>query len=280
MAEENLSEDFKELLSSSNLNEKSREAIRIICKGGTPTPIQVARPGLIDIIKFFIETYQCTRDELSDATSDIEEKPFSCSKCDKQFKSEDDQKGHNCPEKSPQEELEESIFGVNTQDSVLQGEMKEKVNKFKCQKCYKWLQKDEIDNHVCEKKQRPQFACPKPKCHKRFETEDALVEHEKMHTDEKSFSCSKCDKKFVSAEDLNSHSKMHLKHCPFHRKNICKFGRSGKTPEGSCPYLHKNKCTTFMKDNKGKCKHGDSCRFMHPVKCKNIGEKGKCDDKD
>ena len=188
MAEENLSEDFKELLSSSNLNEKSREAVRIICKGGIPTPIQVARPGLIDIIKFFIETYQCTRDELSDATSDIEEKPFSCSKCDKRFKSEDDLEGHNCPEKSPQEELEESIFGVNTQDSVLQGEMKEKVNKFKCQKCYKWLQKDDIDNHVCEKKQRPQFACPKPKCHKRFETEDALAEHEKMHTDEKSFS--------------------------------------------------------------------------------------------
>ena len=35
-----------------------------------------------------------------------------------------------------------------------------------------------------------------------------------------------------------------------------------------------------MKDNKGKCKYGDSCRFMHPVKCKNIREKGKCDDKD
>ena len=35
-----------------------------------------------------------------------------------------------------------------------------------------------------------------------------------------------------------------------------------------------------MKDNKGKCKHGDSCRFMHPVKCKNIREKGKCEDKD
>ena len=33
-----------------------------------------------------------------------------------------------------------------------------------------------------------------------------------------------------------------------------------------------------MKDNKGKCKFGDSCRFMHPVKCKNIREKGKCDD--
>ena len=91
MAEENLSEDFKELLSSSNLNEKYREAIRIICKGGTPTPIQVARPGLIDIIKFFIETYQCTRDEeFSDVTSDLEEKPFSCSECDKRFKSEDD----------------------------------------------------------------------------------------------------------------------------------------------------------------------------------------------
>ena len=35
-----------------------------------------------------------------------------------------------------------------------------------------------------------------------------------------------------------------------------------------------------MKDNKGKCKYGDSCRFMHPVKCKNIREKGKCNDKD
>ena len=62
-----MSEDFKELLSSSNLNEKSREAIRIIAKGGTPTPILVARPGLIEIIRFFIETYQCTKDEFSDA---------------------------------------------------------------------------------------------------------------------------------------------------------------------------------------------------------------------
>ena len=35
-----------------------------------------------------------------------------------------------------------------------------------------------------------------------------------------------------------------------------------------------------MKDNKGKCKFGDSCRFMHPVKCKNIREKGRCDVKD
>ena len=35
-----------------------------------------------------------------------------------------------------------------------------------------------------------------------------------------------------------------------------------------------------MKDNKGKCKYRDSCRFMHPVKCKNIREKGKCEDKD
>ena len=56
MGEENLSEDFKELLQKSTLNEKANEAIRIISKGGTPAPNQVARPGLIDIIKFFITT--------------------------------------------------------------------------------------------------------------------------------------------------------------------------------------------------------------------------------
>ena len=274
-----MSEDFKELLSSSNLNEKSREAVRIICKGGIPTPIQVARPGLIDIIKFFIETYQCTKDEFSDATSDLEEKPFSCSQCDERFQSEDDLEDHSCPKKNPQKELEESIFGPDNQNSDKQEEKKE-VSKFKCQKCYKWLQLDDIENHVCEKKQKPQFACSQRKCNKRFATEVALREHEKIHNDEKPFSCSKCDKTFASEEEQKTHSKMHLKHCPYHRKNICKFGRSGKTNEGSCPFLHRNKCTSFMKDNKGKCKYGDSCRFMHPVKCKNIREKGKCDDND
>ena len=173
-----MSEEFKELLSSSNLNEKSREAIRIIAKGGTPTPVQVARPGLIEIIRFFIETYQCTKDEFSDATSDLEEKPFGCSQCEERFKSEDDLEDHNCPTENPQKDLEESIFGPITQNSDKQEEKKE-VSKFKCQKCYKWLQLDDIENHVCEKKQKPQFACSHQKCNKRFATEAALREHEK-----------------------------------------------------------------------------------------------------
>ena len=254
--DDTLTEEFKEILLNSNLNEKSRETIRIISNGKSPSPNQVARPGLIDIIRFFMDTYQCTtKQELSIAKSgDEEEKTFSSSQCDLTYKFENDLEAPSCTKRSPQEILEESMFDTITQDSGLQLIKNQQMSKFKCQKCFKWLQKEDISNHVCGKMLKTQS--------------------------EKAVSCSQCDKMFASSEELNSHSKMHLKHCPFHRKNICKFGRSGKTQEGSCPYLHRNKCAIFMKNSMGKCKHGDSCRFMHPVKCKSIREKGKCEDKD
>ena len=90
MGEENLSEDFRELLQNLTLNEKAREAIRIISKGGTPSPNQLARPGLIDIIKFFMTTYQCTNEEEKIEENEEEANPYTCPKCDKEFSTVED----------------------------------------------------------------------------------------------------------------------------------------------------------------------------------------------
>ena len=135
--DDNLTAEFKEILLNSNLNEKSRDTIRIISNGKSPSPNQVARPGLIDIIRFFMNTYQCTnKQELSIARSgDEEEKTFCSSQCDLTFKFENDLEALSCTKRSSQEILEESMFDTITQDSGLQVERKEQVIKFKCRKC-------------------------------------------------------------------------------------------------------------------------------------------------
>ena len=99
--DDTLTEEFKEILLNSNLNEKSRETIRIISNGKSPSPNQVARPGLIDIIRFFMDTYQCnTKQELSIAKSgDEEEKTFSSSQCDLTYKFENDLEAPSCTKK-------------------------------------------------------------------------------------------------------------------------------------------------------------------------------------
>ena len=64
MGDENLSEDFKEILQKSNLNEKAKDAIKTISEGGIPSGKQVARPDLMSIIRFFMASYSCTNDKI------------------------------------------------------------------------------------------------------------------------------------------------------------------------------------------------------------------------
>ena len=100
-----------------------------------------------------MDTYQCTtKQELSIAKSgDEEEKTFSSSQCDLTYKFENDLEAPSCTKRSPQEKPEEFIVGPITQESGLHDEKKEQMSKFKCQKCFKWLQKEDINNHVCGK---------------------------------------------------------------------------------------------------------------------------------
>ena len=98
MGDDNLSEDFKEILQKSNLNDKAKDAIKIISGGGTPSGKQVARPDLMNIIRFFMGTYKCTNDEDKiesiDLTSNTEEETeasvdkscVSCIKCKQNFR--------------------------------------------------------------------------------------------------------------------------------------------------------------------------------------------------
>ena len=220
MGDSNLSEDFKEILEKSTLNDKAKEAIKIISKGGTPSGNQIARPDLMNIIRFFMDTYQCTNKEESEKSEENEEnepKPYLCPKCDKKFSTTED----GCQHAATIIDLDMEIFSSQDQE--------------------------------------------------------ADKEPEENHTDEP-FGCSKCDKRFVQEDELQTHLKTHLKHCMHYRKGSCPFGRSGKSADGSCPYLHRPKCRSFMKDKKGQCKHKDACHYMHPVKCKTQKEKGKCRD--
>ena len=90
MGDENLSEDFKEILQESNLNEKSKEAIKTISKGGTPSGNQIARPELMKIIRFFMTTFECTKKEEISEENESEEKPYNCPKCNKKFATAED----------------------------------------------------------------------------------------------------------------------------------------------------------------------------------------------
>ena len=62
--EGNLSNDFGEILKNSALSEEAREAIRIISEGSIPSGKQVARPDLMNIIKFLLETFNCVEGEM------------------------------------------------------------------------------------------------------------------------------------------------------------------------------------------------------------------------
>ena len=108
MGDDNLSEDFKEILQKSNLNDKAKDAIKIISGGGTPSGKQVARPDLMNIIRFFMGTYKCTNDEDKiesiDLTSNTEEETeasvdkscVSCIKCKQSFESLSSFQNHDC----------------------------------------------------------------------------------------------------------------------------------------------------------------------------------------
>ena len=63
MGDENLSKDFKEILQKSNLNEKTKDTIKTISKGRFPSGKKIARPDLMNILRFFIASYSCTNDE-------------------------------------------------------------------------------------------------------------------------------------------------------------------------------------------------------------------------
>ena len=72
------------------------EAIKTISKGGTPSGHQVARPELMNIIRFFMTIFDCTKKKEISEEYGSEEKPNSCAQCDVKFPSEEEMDKHEC----------------------------------------------------------------------------------------------------------------------------------------------------------------------------------------
>ena len=142
--EGNLSNDFVEIIKNSTLSEEAKEAIRIISEGGIPSGKQVARPDLMNIIKFLMESYDCMimiKESESKETEAQVEKPFNCFKCDKKFASKEDGCKHA-----------ETIIDLGME-------------------AFKPILEEEEKSFLCSK------------CDKKFSKEDELKTHESTHTD-------------------------------------------------------------------------------------------------
>ena len=132
--EGNLSNDFVEIIKNSTLSEEAKEAIRIISEGGIPSGKQVARPDLMNIIKFLMESYDCIKGEIKgNETKETEaevEKPFSCFKCDKKFASKEDGCKHA-----------ETIIDLGME--AFKPKVDEDEKAFSCTKCDKKFSKED-----------------------------------------------------------------------------------------------------------------------------------------
>lgn len=68
------------------------------------------------------------------------------------------------------------------------------------------------------------FVCREPGCGKAFQKPSGRMEHERIHSGERPFSCELCDKKFIQKSHLTAHMRAHLDVKPY----ICKFPNCDK----------------------------------------------------
>ncbi|KAJ6639126.1 Serendipity locus protein H-1 [Pseudolycoriella hygida] len=102
--------------------------------------------------------------------------------------------------------------------------MHEKIHKdrqYSCELCpQKFVQKNNLLNHVKTHTQDKKFPCTIPQCGKTFVGKSQLLRHHTFHVNIRNFPCDTCGKRYKSERDLKVHSLIHSVQRP-HACNHC-----------------------------------------------------------
>ncbi|KAK7076147.1 hypothetical protein SK128_007361 [Halocaridina rubra] len=146
-------------------------------------------------------------------------RPFTCTECDKKFKSKNELNNHKKTHKPCEERYTHccEVCGKRfTQKANLENHLKLHSGKrpFACEFCGKtFSQRGNMEEHRRIHTGEKPFACNA--CGVRFSRQGQLSTHRKMHTGEKPHKCRFCEKEFLRLEVLRKHENVHTNTRPY-----------------------------------------------------------------
>ncbi|KAM4614030.1 uncharacterized protein O3C94_022063 isoform 2-T2 [Discoglossus pictus] len=145
---------------------------------------------------------------------------------------------------------------------------------FECGQCFN--QKSNLIDHVRIHGNEKPFACSE--CGKCFGKKSNLVKHQGTHTDEKPFACSECGKCFRQKADLVRHNRMHTGERPFSCSECGKcFSRKShfiiheRTHTGEKPFGC-SQCNKCFNNKPDLVKHQRTHTGEKPFACSDCGK--------